>query len=177
MKFKLLMLALALSATGIATAMVSADADRSISADADAIAVVLTPDGYAHAASFSHLSQAGASFGIPALALIEEHTAKANPDSEFRSQALAGRFLLAESDSLSGLQVLEHPHDSAWRQTMAYSAAVTASNDITQDGYYSAAFQLSPHVPEPQTWAMLLASLGLIGLQLRRANRARMVIN
>lgn len=70
-----------------------------------------------------------------------------------------------------------HPHELVSSQAVIYSAAVTSTGDITQVGYYDAAFQLSPHVPEPQTWAMLLAGLGLIGLQLRRANRGRMALN
>jgi len=166
MKIKLLLLALTLSVTGIATAMVGSDANRHVVPHADGIAFVLAPDGYAHATSFGHFAQIDASLGMPALSLIQASLSWADPSSEFGSPMASDRFLLQS-----------YPYELASSQATFHSAAVTSIGDITQVGYYDAAFQLSPHVPEPHTWAMLLAGLGLIALQLRRANRGRMVLN
>lgn len=153
MKIKLLMLALSLTATGIATAMVGSDADRSFATPP--IAFVLTPDGYAHATSFIQLSQTDASFEMPVLSLIQVSLYEPYPTREFVSQMALDSFPPASK-----------PLD----------AAVTPTSEITQVGHFDAAYQLSPHVTEPQTWAILLAGMGLIGLQLRRANRPSMAI-
>ena len=166
MKIKLLMLALSLSATGIAAAMVGSDANRPVATSADAIAFVLAPDGYAHTASFSHLAQADTSLGMPSLSLNQASLSWTDPRSEFGSPMILDSFPLQP-----------HPHDAASSQAAVHSAAVRLDDNITQVGNHDAAFQLSPHVSQPQTWAMLLAGMGLIALQLRRANRGRMVLH
>lgn len=48
---------------------------------------------------------------------------------------------------------------------------------VTQNRLLAMASDLAPSVPEPETWAMLLAGLGLIGLQLRRSQGGRMDIH
>jgi hypothetical protein len=164
MKIKLLMLALSLTATGIATAMVGSDADRSFATPP--LAIVLTPDGYAHATSFIQLSQTDASFEMPVLSLIQISLFEPFPTREYVPDMALDSFLPPSN-----------PLDAASSQVKVLDAAVTSTSEITQVGYFDAAYQLSPHVTEPQTWAILLAGMGLIGLQLRRANRSSMAIN
>lgn len=61
---------------------------------------------------------------------------------------------------------------SAALQTQAIEAV-----PVTQNRLLAMASELTPSVPEPETWAMLLAGLGLIGLQLRRSQGGRMDIH
>ncbi len=62
-----------------------------------------------------------------------------------------------------------------------FSAAIqtqaTETVPVAQNRLFALASELAPSVPEPETWAMLLAGLGLIGLQLRRGQGGRMDIH
>lgn len=62
-----------------------------------------------------------------------------------------------------------------------FSAAIQTqaivTQPVTQNRLFAMASELAPSVPEPETWAMLLAGLGLIGLQLRRSQGGRMDIH
>ncbi|HOZ06542.1 MAG TPA: PEPxxWA-CTERM sorting domain-containing protein [Arenimonas sp.] len=59
----------------------------------------------------------------------------------------------------------------------ATQTRVTETVPDAQNPLLGLASELAPSVPEPETWAMLLAGLGLIGLQLRRGQGGRMDIH
>jgi hypothetical protein len=59
----------------------------------------------------------------------------------------------------------------------ATQTQVTETVPDAQNPLFALASELAPSVPEPETWAMLLAGLGLIGLQLRRGQGGRIVIH
>lgn len=62
-----------------------------------------------------------------------------------------------------------------------FSAAIQSHATETvpdaQNPLFALATELAPSVPEPEIWAMLLAGLGLIGLQLRRGHGGRIAIH
>jgi len=54
----------------------------------------------------------------------------------------------------------------------SYYLNITGISNGTVGGLYSGAISVTP-VPEPETWAMLLAGLGIVALKLSRSSNAR----
>jgi len=69
--------------------------------------------------------------------------------------------------------------DLTWGASAAgsYYLNITGISNGTLGGLYSGAISVTA-VPEPETWAMLLAGLGIVALKLnRRSNTGRIIVN
>jgi len=80
-------------------------------------------------------------------------------------------------DNSSNWVTLQTGSDSRdmWVQLDNYiHKGFTAGSSVVIDNFSITADQFSAPIPEPETWALLLAGLGLLGLQLRRGQSSGM---
>jgi hypothetical protein len=85
--------------------------------------------------------------------------------------------ILELGTSAEGTKTANYISDTGSLPTGSYFIEVTGYGAGTKGGSYSFIASAVP-VPEPETWAMLVAGLGLVGLQLRRrTNTGKISIN
>ncbi len=173
MKTPCRLIAWAIAAMGIANATI-VSAEDSLPTQSDVIVETLQLHG--DAIGFALLDQPDGSAVVANLDFLEVGLTGGDVTT-FTSVAPVA-YIKSEAITFSGgvLNSVAGDFDLALRSPYAGESDSGLLNNA-QDTFSGSAMAVAREVPTPETWAMLLTGLGLIGLQLHRGNPRRIAIS